>query len=545
MTENHYRRWNDNRKISRLVVSVLLAASFVLQSIIPACGAERPEKLISATYCSDAWAVNFWNTESNHMREELAQIKADGFNSIILVIPWREFQPSTSPISNNPYAWDKLHRVMAAAQEQELWVMVRVGYTWDYYDSSSVLPRFEGLLYESGGTKDAWLAYVKKLYDEVSAYPNFYGGFITWEDFWNFTDKAGKQGKNSASLAARVGYQAYLEEHYTLEEVNQIYQKEFRSFGEIYLPLREDHAYLLFFHYYDNFLNQLLVDSQTVFPELSLEVRLDLDPVTDEDGSGKIGVGHHSTFASGSSPYTSAMYSVSMGQESGRNITAQEAVEEMERQLATANAASGGKKLYLDQFLYMDTTAEYAHNTQLQNEERSRFLVDSLPVLNSLTMGYGIWTYRNYTDNMIYNSQFALGAERWIVDGSCSVKDINGNMAACFTGKQGSIAQTIHSRLTGSAAPIKVRFHAASDKPVDVTVTIGGVSKSLQIHGDRVIELDFNRINPDHIKFTASGELVLDNVNVYSYEQDGQLYDLDGNELSCLESVRILNAGMQ
>ena len=56
--------------------------------------AEEAGYIRAATYTSDAWVSNFWNTESDHMEEELAQIAADGFNTIILVIPWREFQPS-------------------------------------------------------------------------------------------------------------------------------------------------------------------------------------------------------------------------------------------------------------------------------------------------------------------------------------------------------------------------------------------------------------------------------------------------------------------
>ena len=39
--------------------------------------------LKSATYYSDEWVINFWNSESNHMEEELKQIAEDGFNSII------------------------------------------------------------------------------------------------------------------------------------------------------------------------------------------------------------------------------------------------------------------------------------------------------------------------------------------------------------------------------------------------------------------------------------------------------------------------------
>ena len=40
--------------------------------------------LKSATYYSDDWVINFWNSESSHMDEELKQIREDGFNSIIL-----------------------------------------------------------------------------------------------------------------------------------------------------------------------------------------------------------------------------------------------------------------------------------------------------------------------------------------------------------------------------------------------------------------------------------------------------------------------------
>ncbi len=71
--------------------------------------------LKSATYYSDDWVINFWNSESKNMDAELAQIAEDGFNSIILVIPWREFQPGTNPITYNTYPWDKLDRVMEAA----------------------------------------------------------------------------------------------------------------------------------------------------------------------------------------------------------------------------------------------------------------------------------------------------------------------------------------------------------------------------------------------------------------------------------------------
>ena len=78
-------------------------------SLFPAGTASAEEPYLkSATYYSDDWVINFWNLESNHMEEELAQIAQDGFNSIILAVPWREFQSDTSTLRYNTYALDKM-----------------------------------------------------------------------------------------------------------------------------------------------------------------------------------------------------------------------------------------------------------------------------------------------------------------------------------------------------------------------------------------------------------------------------------------------------
>ena len=96
----------------------------------------------SATYFADEWSINFWNCEMDHLESDLAQIKADGFDSIIIVIPWREFQPTVSPISYNDYAFSKLDELMSAADDAKLKVYARLGYTWDFYrDKNETLIR--------------------------------------------------------------------------------------------------------------------------------------------------------------------------------------------------------------------------------------------------------------------------------------------------------------------------------------------------------------------------------------------------------------------
>ena len=137
------------------------AVLFVGTAILFTCGFGRMSEyssgerghLRSATYYSDDWVINFWNSESVHMEEELARIAADGFNSIILAVPWREFQAETAPVMYEEYAWKKLGHVMEAAGKQGLGVILRVGYTWDYASPESALSRYEcrnWLCYASG-----------------------------------------------------------------------------------------------------------------------------------------------------------------------------------------------------------------------------------------------------------------------------------------------------------------------------------------------------------------------------------------------------------
>lgn len=530
-----------------LAAGILLSSANLTAIPAQAAVAERPTYLRSVTYVSDAWVINFWNTESDHMEEELARIAADGFNSIILVVPWREFQPHTNPVSYSDYTFRKLERIMEAANEQGLWVQLRVSYTWDYYEEEESALRFRELLGDEE-MRAAWLDYVKKIHQTVSGYPNFYGGFLTWEDFWNYIESVPISGPGSASVseADRIGYQDYLEKYYTLEQISEYYGKgrTFRDFDSIYIPERESPAYKLLYEYYDDFLKTLLFDAQRVFPNLSMEVRLDVDPVNGKNG-GKVGAHHYMTFPCGLSSYTSLMYSVAMGQENkGEKISAAQALSMMESQLHLVRAYNGGKPIYIDQLLYMDATEQFSHNAQLYEEDRNVFLTSLPPVLRCYTNGYAVWSYLNYTHNPVYNCQFALGGRGWNTsraeteqrNGSSQIKLQNG----------GSISQKIGHRIDGKTSHSNhVRFTADSDQPVTVSVTLGSITKEVQVQGAGEYDLNFGKLNYEKVQFRANGEVYLDNIQLYNFIQDGQLHDIDGNELSCMDAMRELNGAMR
>ena len=150
----HMRKNSLVRMLGMNMTALAAAAAMTVSGIESEASSSY---LKAATYVSDAWVSNFWNSESDHMEEELAQIAADGFNSIVLVIPWREFQPGVLPISYNRYAFQKLDRVMSAAQAKGLMVELRIGYVWDYYSDDVATTRYKELLKDSS-TRAAWLA---------------------------------------------------------------------------------------------------------------------------------------------------------------------------------------------------------------------------------------------------------------------------------------------------------------------------------------------------------------------------------------------------
>ena len=506
--------------------------------------ATPPEYLKAVTYASDAWVINFWNTESDHMEEELAQIAADGFNSIILVIPWREFQPGTNPVSYNNYAFQKLDVIMRAAEQQGLWVELRVSYTWDYYEEEESRLRFRRLLGDDR-LRQAWLDYVRKIYDTVSAYPNYHGGFITWEDFWNYMEDATGfgTGRDSIEEARRIGLQDYLQKYYTLEELNQYYRplRSFYSFQEVYMPSRQSPAYKLLFEYYDEYLIQLLQEAQQVFPNLSMEVRLDVDPVNGLAGEA-VGAHHFRTFPCGDADYTSLMYSVSMGQvNKGEKITAAQALAAADAQLNVVKVHNGNKPIFIDQLLYMDSTEEFHYNAQILEEERNTFITSLPEILIKYTNGYAVWSYWNYTNNPVYNSQFALGDRGWTVSRG-KVVEREGSYQMKLE-SSGSLSQKIGSRIEGKKTHQNhVRFVADSDEAATLYVELGRVTKEVQINGKKQYDLNFGQLDYTEVTFrTNKASVCLDNIEVYNFIQDGQLHDIDGNELSGMSAIRTLN----
>lgn len=526
------------------LVSMILFCFFITTGFQGNAFTQKPRYLKSVTYFGDEWAINFWSSESHNMDQEMEKIHTDGFNSIILIIPWREFQPDTNSCTYSDYTFDKLHQVMDAAQRHGLWVSLRLGYTWDYYSGENVTDRYEKLMWDRR-TQEAWLNYAKTIYEAAASHPNLYGGFITWEDFWNFTYKvpniAGQYER--VQTASMCGFTEFVENNYTLEELRELYQEDIIRYSDVYMPKRSQPAMRIFYEFYDDFLNRLLEDTQQVFPGLSMEVRLDGEYIYNIEGTHYY-YQHYNTYGCGGAPYTAAMYGIPIGQINNYEmLDANTAMTGTVRALDSVLAHSGGKKIYLDQYLYMDNTPEYNFNARIEEGQLPIYLNGMIPILKPRIMGYGIWVYQDYKNNLLYNPQFALGTRGWSFDEGSHVIERDGSQMACIP-SGGQIRQKLNGRLNGSWEEIFVSFTADSENSCNLNVFLGNEMKTVKVDGREEYCLTFDRTGDINLAIQSSGQAYVDNVNVYTYIQDGQLYDTDGNELSCIGAVRAMNQAL-
>ena len=505
--------------------------------------AEKPAYLKSVTYFGDEWPINYWGSEDENMSLNFTKIKEDGFNSIILVIPWREFQPENGKEEWNQTAFDKLHKVMSCAEDHGLWVTLRIGYSWDYYGPSELPSRFAGVTKKDSEDRAMWLRYSQAIYQAASSHGNFHSGFITWEDFWNYVHNMGRKftEEERIKLAQECGYTEYLKTNYTLEEINRLYEieeKVFAGYEEIGIPERKSPAAALFFEYYDQFLNEFLAETQTVFPGISMEVRVDGDPIYEPEGT--YYYSHRATYPCTGAEYTALMYSVSMGQKNEYDrISAETALKSTNRTLSGL-AALSGKKLYAEQLLYMDTTAEFAHNTQVMEEEVDDYVRGLGPVLQEYTMGYGLWVYRNYVNNCVYNGQFGLGFTGWGYGGNDKVLEIDGDHKAVLA-KNGTISQKLTGRL-GYAEEVHVEFWAEPTAgAASLEVSLGKQKKRVGVSKAGIVTLSFPWSGEYDLQIRTNRGVKLDDIRVYTYEQYGNIYGKHGEEQELADDFRILN----
>ncbi len=501
----------------------------------------------AATYFSDQWPLSFWNGEMKELDRDFKQIKADGFNAIVLLIPWKEFQPSTDPIQYNDYAIEKYKTVMQAADDNQLTVYLRLGYVWDFYNDENEIAnqRFVYIM----GLKDiyaAWLDYSKTIYDISTEYDSFGGAFITWEDFWPILDQCYNTDPIvRCAIADDVGYQEWVVDKYGLEKYNETYGTEFLKKEDIMLPHKNEATMYAMFEFYDDRLMYILSETQKVFPNLSMEVRIEKDSIKDQDGNLLSRYTHDGTFSCANSDYVSLMYRIPMGfKYEGQELTCEEAVSKTGEILGEFYEEISGKPVFIDQFLFYDNTPGHESAPYLDSDLNA-YLESISDVLQKYTMGYAVWAYKDYRANMIFNSQFAMGNTGWEMYGNPDFGIVNDSYA-CTINAGDNVTQKIPLyRNAFDNNTYCFEFDVLfCDPNTKILVSMGSETKELDrqsiIEGKNIII--FNKNDSFDISIEVkSGSIIIDDTWLYGYIQNGKIYNQFGEELDCIESIRHLN----
>jgi len=502
----------------------------------------------SATYFADEWPVNFWNSDTDTLHSDMKKIRSDGFDSIILVVPWREFQPTIDPVSYNEYAFNKLKMIMQVAAAEQLGVYLRIGYTWDFFNDSddAIEKRFINVFWDEV-TQNAWKQYVSELYNCVKKHDNFKGAFLTWEDFPLMGIVYGDEDLRK-QYAEKLGYRIWLKDNCSLQDYNSKFFTNHKTYDDIFIPKSTEPSVKEYYRFSDHLQMSLLEQTQNIFPNISMEVRLDEDLIVYPDKKEEW-FRHTQTYPCGKADYTAVMYGIPMGfVNNGEKVTAEQALKKTGEILYKLKTQNEGKPIYVEQFLFADNTPGFSHNAQVKENELSLYLQNVDDVLRLCSAGYGIWTYKNYRVNLIYNPGFYLSQQGWEGIGSPEYKRIADNGVCVLKAGSGLKQILPASRMYHFADETYISSCVFSMDVVDchekssVAVTVGSVTKVVDFSAATRVEIQFPKQDNMDVQIKAvTGEFCIDNVRLFSYVQNGNLYDEFGHELKHAEDIRILN----
>lgn len=509
------------------------------------------EYILGAHYFGNEWPITFWSSEFYNIDADMQKIKNDGFNTVVLVIPWGEFQPSIEPIRYNDDIFKRLKYVVNKADSNNLKVIVRIGYAWDF-DPEVQYPnaeRFEKL-YINSKFYGAWLDYVSKVKNELAQFHNVTFGFLTWEDFWGIVEKSLHMDSLDGRInyAREVGYQDYLKKNYNLSDISKIYGQSFVSFDQIPTPKQKEKAMGLMYEFFDETLiNKYYLPARERFGNLSLEVRVDSDPVYDSNGQINW-YSHKKTYNLPNSSYTTIYYSPSMGAENNRNEESSNRVlGRLDSILNNVKQNAGNNKIFIDQFLYYDNTPAFSHNTKIKSNELSTFIERSYDSLKKYTSGYALWNYKDYAANTVYNSAFEIGFKGWETNNIKLIKNDGDN--AVEVNERGWISQTIPKSRDfyhDYSEYVNLHFFAkAVNRTSTIQLSVGDWKVQQKIDNEWKnynFKIPVSQLDKYDLKFTSlSSKFVLDDIYLYSFIQKGKVYDVNGDSDTLLDSIKNLN----
>ena len=546
------------RPRARLVKAVACAAALSIALATatwssPGAASPPPGSSVvrAAFYFGSANPVDMWSSDLHGANAAFRKMRADGFSAVELPVPWGEFQEHVNPASYNTAAFTRLGSLVAIADSLHLQVVLRLSYGQDVDPNDRSPDRFVSL-FSDPAVYRSWLGYITRVHQTIAKYHNVKIAQLSWEDFWQSISDAQRATTvaERMNLATTTGYRAWLRVNYSLAAVSSLYRTTFTSWSDVPTPPSDDPNFSLMFRYFDwALVHRLFMPAAARFPGLNLEARVDADPLY--SGSNVVGsYPHDATFTLPGTSYIGMYFAPYLGDPStSKTESASSALTALQTMLASMRARSGNRRLFIFEYEIVSNSLEVASNPALPPKEISPFLLASAPILARFTLGYSLWTYRDYHLSPLYNPDFALGTQAWRVTGASKPARSGGGPAlslAAGSKVQQQVPLPFLNIKAGPSATVTFDATSSGSAPALLDVSLGGGPAQRIVVAPGTGTYHVQQPIPATgtsatLAISAVSPVTIAHIRVYNYSQIGDVYTADGTPAIGAAPLRTMN----
>ena len=506
--------------------------------------------LRAAHWFGEDWPVNFWNTDiESRARADFEKILADGFNTVVLLVPWPGFAPDPRSGQLDQERVDRLLALLRLADEMGLKTVLRISYAWDSLDERSGARLINLWLDED--YYQGWLGYVESVWDAVHEVPGFQFGFFSWEDLWAATSLAEADEDVRSRAAHDLGFGDWVIEEVAPERARRLLGSAIDSASDVILPARRSPGYELFLEFMNKaWIDRYFLPAQKRFPRLSMEIRIDADAIYDGEDHLKW-FHHHDAWNLPGADWVTLYWAPSMGGENqGESLAPAEAASRLARWLDEVGEHAGPRQIFIGQFLVEDFTPGYGMNGRIPREQVPEFLELAESVLQERAGGIGLWTWTDYGHDLMANPAFFAGLEGWRVSDGVSVVDKTVEMETNGWIEMTGYRFQYHAPGGPERAELCVQGAAMEEGDAEVVVHQGS-SDAPEMIAELLFTNEPSEQCVDHatedltLRFTTSAPFLLERISSIGVVQKSGMRNTDFSLKPVGQSYRALNASLR